>query len=149
VKCAANLKQIGNALMLYANGHRGKYPDDLAALLEEDITTAVFVCPSSNDEPATGATTQAVAANLTTPRHCSYIYLGKGLSQPIDANRIILLEPLENHQRAGMNALFGDGHVDWLKRPEAEALLAKLAISSPATRQAGPATKTTGNEKRE
>src|SRR4051812_11023414 len=87
VKCAANLKQIGNGLMLYANENRGALPrthwvdgatvvttNDGAADLDafkvppagnkinnipqamfllirqEDLTPAVFVCPSGTAE---------------------------------------------------------------------------------------------------
>jgi len=87
VKCAANLKQIGNGLMLYANENRGAFPrthwvdgapvvitNDGAAdrdpfklppagnkinnipqamfllIRQEDLTPAVFVCPSGTAE---------------------------------------------------------------------------------------------------
>ncbi len=97
VKCAANLKQIGNALILYSNENKGSFPrtywndaltsanvastgaasvDPFAAastipannipaamfllIRQEDLTPAVFVCPSGgaeadtmNSQPAT------------------------------------------------------------------------------------------------
>jgi prepilin-type processing-associated H-X9-DG protein len=96
VKCASNLRQIGQAILLYANDNNGSYPrtmmdtsgnptptwgtpgapgatagtpdpfattplhpeaaNDVSAALflllrTEDITPAVFVCPSSNGDP--------------------------------------------------------------------------------------------------
>jgi len=94
VKCASNLRQIGQAILLYANDNNGSYPrtimdttgspsptwgtpypgtagtpdpfattplypekaNDVSAALflllrTEDITPAVFVCPSSNGNP--------------------------------------------------------------------------------------------------
>src|SRR5258706_12001291 len=51
-KCGSQLRQIGQAMMLYALDHQNHYPDAIDGLLEEDISTAVFVCPSSNDTPA-------------------------------------------------------------------------------------------------
>jgi len=76
VKCASNLRQIGQAMLLYANDHRGQYPrvifvggadptpvwgtsapdpNDVTAtmfllLRTQDITAEVFTCPSSNAE---------------------------------------------------------------------------------------------------
>ena len=140
ILCRHNVRQIGQAALLYANDHGGKFPDDIAALLGPDITASVFVCPSTNDEDATGATTQDVAADVSKPHHCSYIYLGKGLTQPVDSGRVIALEPLENHRR-GINVVFADAHVEWLDKPEAEALLAKLGLSGPTTRSAGATAK--------
>ena len=61
---------------------------------------------------------------------------GKGLSNPIDPQRVIAFEPLENHQRLGTNVLFGDMHTEWLDKVNAESLLAKLGNPGPATRQA-------------
>ena len=61
VMCASNLRQIGQAILLYCNDHQGQYPDSFATtLLDEGLTAEVFVCPDSNDTPATGAA-QAVA----------------------------------------------------------------------------------------
>src|SRR5947209_1600319 len=79
VKCASNLRQIGQALLLYANDNHGEYPrmaasagpvrtpvagaagpaeNDVTAALflllrTQDITSEVFVCPSSNAEKDT------------------------------------------------------------------------------------------------
>ena len=75
VKCASNLRQIGQALLLYANDHQGAYPrvvyiggpdpkptwgtpdqpNDVTGamfllLRTQDITSDVFTCPSSNAE---------------------------------------------------------------------------------------------------
>ncbi|MGE5610290.1 MAG: H-X9-DG-CTERM domain-containing protein [Bacillota bacterium] len=46
----------------------------------------------------------------------------------VDAERVIAVEPLLNHENEGMNVLFGDGHVEWLTREAAEALLVKEGI---------------------
>ena len=137
IKCSSNLRRIGEALTIYANTHGHQFPDDLSALLRgEDFASSTFVCPSSNDDPAFGATTQAVAENLSTPHHCSYVYLGKGLSQPAPSDRVIAYEPLENHQRRGINVLFADMRVEWFDKIQAEVLLARLKTPVSATQAA-------------
>jgi prepilin-type processing-associated H-X9-DG protein len=76
VKCASNLRQIGQAMMLYANDHKGAYPrvifvagadpkpvwgtaapdpNDVTAtmfllLRTQDLTADAFVCPSTDLE---------------------------------------------------------------------------------------------------
>jgi prepilin-type N-terminal cleavage/methylation domain-containing protein/prepilin-type processing-associated H-X9-DG protein len=120
VKCGSNLRQVGQAMLLYANENNGNYPrtyynsgtatvvvdttgnnkstpfstgaspvgtnnigSALFLLLRtEDITSAVFVCPSSNAEPDSyqmGATKGNVqfqstfsGANKSINRNCSY-----------------------------------------------------------------------------
>lgn len=136
LRCGRNLRQIGYAIQAYADRNGGRYPDGLDQVLRtQDITPNQFVCPSSNDEPAPGRTEEEVAANLLKPGHCSYIYLGKGLSQPVAADRVVAVEPLEHHDDRGMNVLYCDGRAEWLDRPRAEALLEKLGferVDSPA-----------------
>ena len=125
VNCASNLRQIGQAILLYANGNHGAYPDHLEKLLlTQDITSEVFTCPSSNDEKALGATTQEVAANLSTKGHLSYIYVGAGLTKDSPAQSVVLYEPLLNHDEDGSNVLFADGHVEWASRKELATLIA-------------------------
>ena len=130
VYCASNMRQIGQAIAMYANNHNGQFPDDLKTVLEnEDLPTAVFVCPSSNDRVASvAATTQATAAGLSQPGHLSYLYLGKGLTnQTVTDDSVILYEPLTNHASAGMNVMFGDFHVEWLSAAEAATILKQVA----------------------
>jgi len=132
VKCASNLRQIGQAILLYANDNQGQYPDSFGTLLlNEDITSDAFVCPDSNDTPATGATTQAIVANLTAGGHLSYVYLGNGMNTAtVGANAVVAYEPLSNHANTGMNVLFGDGRVDFISPAAAGALISKVAAKA-------------------
>ena len=131
VKCQSNLRQLGMALDMYSKEHGGKYPDDWdTLLLNEDLTAAVFICPSSSDIFEPDRTREQAAADLKVAGHCSYIYLGKGLSAPVDAKRVIATEMLENHDD-GVNVLYGDGSVEWLPEPQARELFTRLGISGP------------------
>jgi prepilin-type processing-associated H-X9-DG protein len=126
VKCAANLKQIGLALQLYSNENRGRFPDGPEGLLlTQDITPEVFVCPSTNDSPAPGVELPKQAANLQTGGHDSYVYLGKGKTATTPANVVLVYEIMNNHHD-GFNALFGDGHVEFIGGPTAKQVQAEL-----------------------
>jgi hypothetical protein len=81
VQSASNLRQIGQAILLYTGDHKGDYPDSFATiLLDEDVTSPVFVSPRRSETPAAGPTTQAIAVQLIPGPHLSYVYLGRGLS---------------------------------------------------------------------
>jgi prepilin-type processing-associated H-X9-DG protein len=126
VHCGSNLRQIGQGLMLYANDHKGRYPADLVTLIfETDLNPEVFVCPSSNDEKATGPTTQALREDFAKPHRCSYIYCGN-MSANSPADMVLAYENPENHENDGMNVLYNDGHVDWIHGESARRLFADL-----------------------
>jgi prepilin-type processing-associated H-X9-DG protein len=129
VKCASNLRQISQAIALYANDHHGAYPDTFATiLLTEDITGQCFVCPSTNDEAAPRPTTQATADALNSGGHLSYVYLGRGLNTAtISSTAVVIYEPIANHDNQGMNVLFGDGHVEFVGADEGARITAAAA----------------------
>jgi prepilin-type processing-associated H-X9-DG protein len=124
VKCGSNMRQIGQAIQIYAADNGGKLPDSLELLLTLDITGEAFICPSSNDEKAPGATAEERARNLH--KHCSYVYHGRGLTTDSPKDTPILCEPLMHHQHAGMNVLFADGHVDFLSPTQAKAVMDRV-----------------------
>src|SRR5687767_11571303 len=113
VKCAANLRMIGQAELLYSNENRGQLSPDFPGILTtQDIDSSVFVCPSTNDTPAPGATPQAQAQVLHKGGHCSYVYV-PGQTNAASAEAVIAYEPLTNHNGDGSNFLWGDGHVSF------------------------------------
>ncbi|HEY8667007.1 MAG TPA: H-X9-DG-CTERM domain-containing protein [Tepidisphaeraceae bacterium] len=127
VKCAENLRQIGNAMLLYAHDHGGKFPDTFEGLLGEGLSAEVFICWESGDTQATGPTTQAIVAQWAIPGHLSYIYCGKGLTDESPAGTIVAYEPLANHGGANSNVLFADGHVAFIPAATMNRILAELA----------------------
>ena len=73
IKCASNLRQIGQAAMFYANDHGGQLPPDVGAMiLYGDVTSEVFICPSCDLDRATGATTRQVVSSLLSGDHLSF-----------------------------------------------------------------------------
>lgn len=105
VQCASHLKTIGTSLMLYAAEHAGKFPDSLSDL--KDLKPEDLVCPSAGK--------------------ADYVYVGKGhKSSEMTQDSVLAYEPLENHGGQGMNVLYGDDHVDWVKADEAKKLIEKI-----------------------
>ena len=113
---------------MYAGENRGRFPDTFATLmLTQDITTEMFICPSSQGERAQGETPQQQAANLKAPNHLSYVYAGKGLDTSALRQAIVAYELMDNHNRDGINFLYADGHVEFHRRQDAESFIAELA----------------------
>ncbi|MFH2068538.1 MAG: DUF1559 domain-containing protein [Candidatus Omnitrophota bacterium] len=137
--CISNLKQLGLACHMYAQDYSESFPDYNGTAVQ-DINTLcgsyaaaakLFVCPSSNDSVATGALTAssglaytnfsyAYALNLTeqtAPDSCLLVDQSPVLSGLSDAKNSIWSQPLvslNNHGTDGVNALFVDGHVEWV-----------------------------------
>jgi prepilin-type processing-associated H-X9-DG protein len=144
VKCASNMRQIGQAIFIYASVNGGQFPDRLDKLLPYTGSN-VFVCPSCDDTPAPGATPQIQASNLYAGGHLSYAYAGAGMNTMNGPGALsttpVLYEPLSAH-RDGINVLYADGSVQFIARNAATALMATLA--PPATQPAtAPTTQTT------
>lgn len=145
VRCDQNMAQIGKAMLLYANDFGGRLPDQLTDLImTQDLTSEILCCPSSFDERAEGPTAVEAAARIQAVgyprslhdpkpaimakgRHCSYIYVGQGLTWTMDASRVLLYEPLSNHDGDGCHVLFGDGHVKFITKDRIESLVAAAA----------------------
>jgi hypothetical protein len=135
IKCGSCLRQIGQALLLYAIDNGGAYPDRVEELVvSTDLGPEVFVCPSSDEERAlAGATAQQTLANMyREPGHCSYIYLGKGMGTFSPSQSVVAFEPLGHHPPElshrvdGSNVLFGDGAVIYVDTKDMQKLIAEI-----------------------
>lgn len=129
VKCANNLRQIGQAMAMYANDHVGHFPNRPEELLSTDVEPMIFVCPSTDDAPATGATRREVGDMIASCGHLSYIYLGKGLiSGKVGSLHVLAFESIRNHatDHPGINVLFGDGRVEFVQGEAAQRLTERL-----------------------
>lgn len=130
VKCASNMRALGQAMMMYAYGHQGQLPDSLATLREsQDISPPAFVCPASDDRPADGATAQAIRDQFAAHGYVSYVYLGHGLTRTAfdDEGLVLMCEPPANHSGEGMNVLLGTGAVRWVPANQARAIVDQIA----------------------
>ena len=137
VKCASDESQLGQALLLYANDHKGKYPDTYEAFIEYavgelEVAHEVFICPSSNAQlPQTfkAMTPQEFAA--WAKDNSSYVYLAGRKTTNANAEDILIYEKMENHDHDGINILYGDGYVEFQMRESAEQELNRVGAGEP------------------
>lgn len=141
--CTANLRELGNAMVMYANAHKGKLPNVNPPNTANDADSANFVlvalnrdyvkqpgvfrCPSDEDS-APGAI-ETAAYNAENSARVSYDFYsifwepeyGPKLAQiktaPLawDLNGAATPpgDPRQNHGPKGGHVVFGDGHVAW------------------------------------
>jgi hypothetical protein len=132
VKTEANLRMIGQGILLYTNEFRGEYPDSLGTLLlTEDMTPDELISPLRNETPATGPTTRALANNVAGGGHTSYVYLGGGLTTNTVTLNTVVAYQIPVHSGSAAWILMGDGTVVWAQ----SSVVAKIiARASGATR---------------
>ena len=137
VKCASNLRQIGQAILLYSNEHQGKYPPDLATLIKtEDITAQSFVCPDTGKSPPPNMQPDQAAAWVN--ENSDYTYKGANMTmQQMDPQAVVCYERDADHGGDGMKILFGDGHVEFMTLPLAHQMIQKPGANPPAPQGAG------------
>jgi prepilin-type processing-associated H-X9-DG protein len=132
VACAANLRQLGVATMLYAVSNRGFLPPTLDELATSGILgPAAFTCPACAGDPTKPVASSGAYGNY------NYVYLGAGrLAQTLrpPQSTPLVYELPTNHLDPGINVLFADGHVELVRGPAAQALLAQAnAATQPAS----------------
>jgi prepilin-type processing-associated H-X9-DG protein len=130
IKCAANLRTIGQALLTYSNRdpRTGAYPPDLATLARNStmLKPDTFVCPSSNDNDASGPNWQQ--SIVAGSGFCSYVYYyDKNRSNSgAPADFVVAYEAMADHDGDGANFLFADGRVEWMSKATATVAIQQL-----------------------
>jgi prepilin-type processing-associated H-X9-DG protein len=117
VKAQNNLRQIGVAMLLYSNEHRGQYPASLGELAAatEELTPEVFVSPSSNTA-VPGQVLDRRKLGEWVNENSDFVYMGSGKTNAAGPEEILAYEKPDIHGGDGFNILFGDGHVEFVGR---------------------------------
>jgi hypothetical protein len=104
--CASNLRQLGQALLLYQMDHKGLWPQRIEeATAPLDVPPVVLTCIVA-EKP--------------------FVFLrGGAVASTLGENDVVAYEPAEYHDGRGGCALFGDGHVMWLTPEELKAAIAR------------------------
>jgi prepilin-type processing-associated H-X9-DG protein len=129
--CLLRLRQIGQAMTLYANDHQGKFPDSLGDLLGAvpDIDHDQFYCPAvvpyHNPPSRTRAET---ISDLDYGRNTHHVYLAKGLTDRCAPDTVLAHDHPSNWSAhgGGMTVLFADGVTVHLDRRQTQQLTAEL-----------------------
>jgi len=107
--CKNNLKQIGAAIVMYADDHDGALPGSFTVTTDEYlapdyIDIQVFSCPSAG----------------STVRPSDYVFygIGKKLSDPNPTTSVLMLDSNLNHKDSYQNKLYLDGHVAGELQPQ-------------------------------
>jgi prepilin-type processing-associated H-X9-DG protein len=105
-KSAANLRQVGQAILRYSNENKGKFPADLATVIKaQDITQDLLKSPFGPAKAGGAGTGDIVliqygGPNPLTARDGHDVY--------------VAYDQAALEQGDGTNVLFGDGHVEWV-----------------------------------
>jgi predicted Zn finger-like uncharacterized protein/prepilin-type processing-associated H-X9-DG protein len=139
VKCSSNLRQIGLALITYANQNRGAFPDtieELVAVPGRGLTSAVYDCPTTPRAPPRTNSPQALSGKI------EYTYVAKGLLNTASPTTVLAYEPVANHG-TGCNVLYADGTVTFMVEPHASRIIQQVTAGQNPPRLVGAGAPTT------
>jgi prepilin-type processing-associated H-X9-DG protein/prepilin-type N-terminal cleavage/methylation domain-containing protein len=141
IKCAGNLKQLGNSILMYSDDYDSRIPDQTgpgsgngywfgsmvpySGKLEDD--SSIYRCPS-DDEPLWGCVSYGLNNNLDGEKLSSIKSVSsKGMVLDSADTYVLSAWHIDNGNNAyvdierhgnGANSLFVDGHVKYLKKSE-------------------------------
>ena len=97
-----------------------------------DWSPAALICPDDDDgnTPARGASRATVGDAIAAGGHCSYVYLGCGMTKATaTAGTVVLYEPVTpvSRHEHGCNILTGDGHAKWFDTADAARVVPQAA----------------------
>jgi prepilin-type processing-associated H-X9-DG protein len=119
--CTNNLKEIGGALSSYAQAHDGYLPMESGAKGLDHLLSENFLNQTNNKHmlqcPWDTIRHSARPVEPLTEDTVSYVYAGGGTwKSEVHTNVVpICWDKIENHRNVGVNVLFNDGHVQWLR----------------------------------
>ena len=108
--CASNLRQMGLGIKMFAQDNDERFPKELGELYPEYIDHAkIFSCPQNPSNWQAIKEGQPIAADQT-----SYVYVS-GLSDVMKSANILAFDRPGNHGGDGVNVIFLDTHVEWMR----------------------------------
>jgi hypothetical protein len=123
VKDATNLRQIGQAMMIYANGNKGKFPATPGELfLTQDLNIDIFINPEMHTAAPVGNDKEELAQWIN--QSGGYTYLAAGKTDPAGPEVVLAHDKIRPGAQ-GISLLFGDGHVEWMPLASAQGLINK------------------------
>lgn len=119
VKSMSNLRQIALAAIIYANEHKGKFPETMAELAASgDLHPGMFIHPSSQ-KTAPPPFADPKAFGRWAEESGDYVWVGKGFNANRAGPDVVIAHERQETSRDGMvNAAFADGHVERITIPD-------------------------------
>jgi hypothetical protein len=115
-----NLRVLGQAMMLYANDNKGKFPATPGELLlTQDLTAETFIETGATAIPP-GKNKEELAQWVN--EHSDFVYLGSGKKDPAGPGVILMYEKTRPNV-PGINLLFGDGRVEFMLTQQAMQMI--------------------------
>ena len=132
--CRNNVREIGLAMIAYAQDHEMKYPETAGALLKEGYlpSARVFFCPSSRDECPEDLKGEPLSVDLSLLNQVetsgSYV-LAVGRKHVGGGHSIIVFDKARNHAQdwielgVGRNCCLDNGDARWLTEEDFERFM--------------------------
>ena len=122
--CATNVRDLGKAMMLYANDYDDKFPTSSKwcdLLVEhQEVNRMTFRCQGATEGPCNYAMNKDAAGLGPSALHDVVLLFetSPGWNQAGGAESLTT----DNHQGDGCNVLFVDGHVEFVRMQELDRL---------------------------
>ncbi len=130
--CQQNLKQISQGLSAYAKKHDGHFPASFTdALMDKSLDPKYLCCPGTSATPMQVTDRAAVDRLIFDLHHCSYAYIGQGLTLTTAARQPVVMEFENRHGPAA--AVRGDESVYHVTAGQMRAMLAPQDPPPPET----------------
>lgn len=121
-----HLRNIATAARFYAEHNGGHFPKRIDQTWRYVRNARCYVCPASAATPSQGKSTDEIVSDLNNPAHCSYVYVGAGLTLDGRKNPMIAYEPSGNHPTPGIHVAYADGTVASLDADEGARVIAHV-----------------------
>jgi prepilin-type processing-associated H-X9-DG protein len=123
--CAANLRSIAAATIMYSTTNKDLLPTTIDQLAEFTNGNLVWTCPACGTNQAK----PPVLVGRNVRSHYFFVLptVGKMRHVKQPARTVVVYEPPSHHDNRGMNVAFCDGHVEFITGPTALKIAAELA----------------------